>query len=180
MVAASRRGVSLALTGSCLSAHTMVSIFVPDSQVSTLATFQVPVDTRKCSSSWRKSASQRSRNKCCAVVFTSMESDTKLPHKSTEATFPCLPIESFSYISHGFGNQTGLYNRINKIERTETLKERTVKKELFECQHCNGNHQSSTLQDDYQGLLCSRDIEHEIKYKWSLWYDACLKNYIIN
>lgn len=36
-------------------------------------------------------------------------------HKSTEATFTCLPIELFSYISWGFGNHAtvGLYNCIN-------------------------------------------------------------------
>lgn len=71
---------------------------------------------------------------CCALVFMSMESDMKLLHKSAEATFLCLPIELFCYITWGFGTQTTvwLYNRINEgCERKKSLQHEQLRNRLW-------------------------------------------------
>lgn len=58
----------------------------------------------------------------------------QLLYKSTEATFPCLPVELFSYISWGFGNQTtfGLYNHMNKtVKEIRLSQQEQSRKELL-------------------------------------------------
>lgn len=92
---------------------------------------QVPVDVHVFQFSKKVGFStlQHRKYKCCAAVFIPIVLDMKLHHKSTDATFPCLPIQLSSYISWGFGSHTtvGLYNHINKTR--DTLPARTIKKE---------------------------------------------------